>query len=195
MRLLRNLGVISILTLLSRIAGLAREILTAARLGAGPIADTFFQAMTIPNTFRRVLAEGAFNAAFVPLYARELEDKDRAEADRFASEALSFMQLLEGPPAGVERVFASIGQDSRHSGVVTVLSEAASSRLFPGWSMAYARTGKGQEESTLALTTQALNAYLPDALSPELHMLFVRFNTLSAFDGLLPKDGEVRTAR
>ncbi|MGY6661230.1 MAG: murein biosynthesis integral membrane protein MurJ [Glycocaulis sp.] len=91
MRLLRNLGVISILTLLSRIAGLAREILTAARLGAGPIADTFFQAMTIPNTFRRVLAEGAFNAAFVPLYARELEDKDRAEADRFASEALSFM--------------------------------------------------------------------------------------------------------
>lgn len=91
MRLLRNLGVISILTLLSRIAGLVREILTAARLGAGPIADTFFQAMTIPNTFRRVLAEGAFNSAFVPLYARELEEKDRAEADRFASEALSFM--------------------------------------------------------------------------------------------------------
>lgn len=91
MRLLRNLGVISLLTLISRVAGLAREILTAARLGAGPIADTFFQAMTIPNTFRRVLAEGAFNAAFVPLYARELEDKDRAEADRFASEALSFM--------------------------------------------------------------------------------------------------------
>ncbi|WP_429912780.1 murein biosynthesis integral membrane protein MurJ [Glycocaulis sp.] len=91
MRLLRNLGVISILTLVSRVAGLAREILTAARLGAGPVADTFFQAMTIPNTFRRVLAEGAFNAAFVPLYARQLEEKDRAEADRFASEALSFM--------------------------------------------------------------------------------------------------------
>lgn len=107
----------------------------------------------------------------------------------------NFMQLIEGPPAGVERVFASIGQDSRHSGVVTVLSEAASSRLFPGWSMAYARTGKGQEESTLALTTQALNACLPEALSPELHMLFVRFNTLSAFEGLLPKDDEARPAR
>lgn len=94
MRLLRNLGVISILTLLSRVAGLAREILTASRLGAGPIADTFFQAMTIPNTFRRVLAEGAFNAAFVPLYGRELEDSGRAEADRFASEALSFMATI-----------------------------------------------------------------------------------------------------
>jgi len=106
MRLLRNLGVISILTLLSRIAGLAREILTAARLGAGPIADTFFQAMTIPNTFRRVLAEGAFNAAFVPLYARELEDKDRAEADRFASEALSFMATFTALLVIVFQVFA-----------------------------------------------------------------------------------------
>jgi len=77
------------MTLLSRVAGFVREILTAAFLGAGPIADTFFQALTIPNTFRRVLAEGAFNAAFVPLYARELEGKGQEEADRFATEALS----------------------------------------------------------------------------------------------------------
>lgn len=91
MRLLRNLGVVSGMTLASRAFGLVREILTAARLGAGPVADTFFQALTIPNTFRRVLAEGAFNAAFVPLYARELEGADKAEADRFASEALSVL--------------------------------------------------------------------------------------------------------
>lgn len=91
MRLLRNLGVVSGMTLLSRIAGFVREILTAAYLGAGPVADTFFQALTIPNTFRRVLAEGAFNAAFVPLYARELEGKTQAEADRFATEALSVL--------------------------------------------------------------------------------------------------------
>ncbi len=89
MRLLRNLGVVSGMTLLSRVAGFVREILTAAFLGAGPVADTFFQAITIPNTFRRVLAEGAFNAAFVPLYARELEGADPGEADRFATEALS----------------------------------------------------------------------------------------------------------
>jgi len=89
MRLLRNLGVVSGMTLLSRVAGFVREILTAAYLGAGPVADTFFQALTIPNTFRRILAEGAFNAAFVPLYAKELEGKSREEADRFATEALS----------------------------------------------------------------------------------------------------------
>ncbi len=106
MRLLRNLGVISALTLLSRVAGLAREILTAARLGAGPVADTFFQAMTIPNTFRRVLAEGAFNAAFIPLYGRELEGKGREEADRFASEALSFMATITGILVIAFQIFA-----------------------------------------------------------------------------------------
>jgi putative peptidoglycan lipid II flippase len=91
MRLLRNLGVVSGLTLASRLLGMVREIFMAARLGAGPVADTFFQALTIPNTFRRVLAEGAFNSAFVPLYARELEGEIPSEADRFASQALSVL--------------------------------------------------------------------------------------------------------
>jgi hypothetical protein len=90
-RLLRNLGVVSGLTMASRVLGLARDVLMASRLGAGPLTDVFYQALTIPNTFRRVLAEGAFNAAFVPLYARELEGAGQAEAERFASEALSFM--------------------------------------------------------------------------------------------------------
>lgn len=89
MRLLRNAGVVSALTLASRLLGLVREMFTAAYLGAGPVADTFFQALTIPNTFRRVLAEGAFNAAFVPLYAGELEKHGKAEADAFMREALS----------------------------------------------------------------------------------------------------------
>lgn len=91
MRLFRNLGVVSAFTLASRILGLARESLMAGRLGAGPVADVFFQALVIPNTFRRVIAEGAFNAAFVPLYARELEGKGKDEADAFASEALSVL--------------------------------------------------------------------------------------------------------
>jgi len=90
-RLFRNLGVVSAFTLGSRILGLMRESLMAGRLGAGPVADVFFQALVIPNTFRRVLAEGAFNAAFVPLYARELEGKGKDEADAFASEALSVL--------------------------------------------------------------------------------------------------------
>ncbi len=91
MRLLRNLGVVSGFTLLSRVLGFAREILTAARLGAGPASDIFFQAFLIPNTFRRLLAEGAFNAAFVPLYAGKAEAEGREEADRFAREALSVL--------------------------------------------------------------------------------------------------------
>lgn len=91
MRLLRNLGVVSGFTLLSRVLGFAREILTAARLGAGPASDIFFQAFLIPNTFRRLLAEGAFTAAFVPLYAGRMEAEGQAEADRFAREAMSVL--------------------------------------------------------------------------------------------------------
>jgi putative peptidoglycan lipid II flippase len=58
------------LTLLSRVTGFARDIVLAAVLGAGPIADAFFVALRLPNHFRAIFAEGAFNAAFVPAYAR-----------------------------------------------------------------------------------------------------------------------------
>src|SRR5580700_198857 len=58
------------LTLLSRLTGFARDIILAAVLGAGPIADAFFVALRLPNHFRAIFAEGAFNAAFVPAYAR-----------------------------------------------------------------------------------------------------------------------------
>src|SRR5476651_1011310 len=57
-------------TLLSRITGFARDIALAAILGAGPVADAFFVALRLPNHFRAIFAEGAFNAAFVPAYAR-----------------------------------------------------------------------------------------------------------------------------
>ena len=56
-------------TLLSRLTGFARDILLAAIVGAGPIADAFFVALRLPNHFRAIFAEGAFNAAFVPAYA------------------------------------------------------------------------------------------------------------------------------
>src|ERR1041385_7633128 len=57
-------------TLLSRLAGFARDIMLAAGLGAGPVADAFFVALRLPNHFRAIFAEGAFNAAFIPAYAR-----------------------------------------------------------------------------------------------------------------------------
>lgn len=57
-------------TLLSRLTGFARDIMLAAILGAGPTADAFFVAFRLPNHFRAIFAEGAFNAAFIPAYAR-----------------------------------------------------------------------------------------------------------------------------
>src|SRR5271169_3428239 len=57
-------------TLVSRVTGFARDIMLAAILGAGPVADAFFVAFRLPNHFRAIFAEGAFNAAFVPAYAR-----------------------------------------------------------------------------------------------------------------------------
>jgi len=58
---------------LSRITGLMREMLVARYLGAGTVADAFFVAFRFPNMFRALFAEGAFNAAFVPLFAGKLE--------------------------------------------------------------------------------------------------------------------------
>src|SRR5262245_50202622 len=79
-------------TLLSRITGFARDIVLAAVLGAGPIADAFFVALRLPNHFRAIFAEGAFNAAFVPAYARIRQQGGADPARLFADRV--FMLLL-----------------------------------------------------------------------------------------------------
>src|SRR3569623_3091844 len=71
-------------TLLSRLTGFARDIMLAAILGAGPVADAFFVAFRLPNHFRAIFAEGAFNAAFVPAYARVRAQGGEARAGLFA---------------------------------------------------------------------------------------------------------------
>jgi len=73
MSLLRNTLTQSSLTMSSRILGFVRDILIAAKVGAGPIGDAFVTALMFPNLFRRIFAEGAFAQAFVPAYARTLE--------------------------------------------------------------------------------------------------------------------------
>ena len=75
----------------SRVLGFARDILIANFLGAGLITDAFVVAFRIPNLFRRLVAEGAFTAAFVPLFARELEESGEAAALRFGNQALALM--------------------------------------------------------------------------------------------------------
>ncbi len=96
MKLVQNSAVIGGMTLISRLLGFVREMLMAMVLGSGPMASAFVVAFRFPNLFRRWFAEGAFNAAFVPLYAGKLESRGREEADSFAREALSalFFALL-----------------------------------------------------------------------------------------------------
>lgn len=91
MRLLRSSAIVGVFTLASRLLGFVREILLAAAIGAGPIADAFFTAFQFPNLFRRVFAEGAFNSAFVPLYAGRVESEGEAEARAFARDVLSVL--------------------------------------------------------------------------------------------------------
>src|SRR6266851_4435698 len=84
-------------TLLSRLTGFARDIMLAAILGAGPVADAFFVAFRLPNHFRAIFAEGAFNAAFVPAYAHVHGEHGETSARLFASRIftlLFFSQLV-----------------------------------------------------------------------------------------------------
>ncbi len=71
MNLIKSTGTFGFFTLISRILGYFRDVLIAIYLGSGPIADAFFVAFRIPNTFRRLFSEGTFNAAFVPSYSSE----------------------------------------------------------------------------------------------------------------------------
>ncbi|MEL6234200.1 MAG: murein biosynthesis integral membrane protein MurJ [Pseudomonadota bacterium] len=79
-------------TMASRVLGFARDILMAAFLGAGPVAQAFVVAFTLPNLFRRFFAEGAFNTAFVPMFARRLEEG--TDAKGFAEEAFAALAAL-----------------------------------------------------------------------------------------------------
>ena len=94
MRLLKSTAIIGSLTLVSRLLGLVRDVLIARFLGAGLVSDAFFTAFKLPNVFRRMFAEGAFNAAFVPLYARRIEEEGEAAADEFAKEAMAALFVL-----------------------------------------------------------------------------------------------------
>lgn len=97
MSLGRAIATVGGFTLLSRIAGFVRDIVLSAVLGSGAIADAFIVAFKLPNLFRRLFAEGAFSAAFVPLFARELQGKGRDEALAFARQAQAALLLVLVP--------------------------------------------------------------------------------------------------
>ncbi|MFV0281117.1 MAG: murein biosynthesis integral membrane protein MurJ [Rhodoblastus sp.] len=89
--MIRNLLSVGGFTLLSRITGFVRDIVLAATLGAGAMNDAFVVALRLPNHFRAIFGEGAFNAAFVPSYARVLETTGPAEAKRFSSRIFTLL--------------------------------------------------------------------------------------------------------
>jgi putative peptidoglycan lipid II flippase len=91
-------------TLLSRLTGFARDIMLAAILGAGPVADAFFVALRLPNHFRAIFAEGAFNAAFVPAYAH-LYGKSEASAKLFANRIFTLLFSAQVALLGVAWLF------------------------------------------------------------------------------------------
>src|SRR5690554_7608833 len=78
-------------TMASRILGFVREALVAGTLGAGPVTDAFYAAFRFPNLFRRVFAEGAFNTAFIPLFAKEMEGGGNKAAREFAEAVLAVL--------------------------------------------------------------------------------------------------------
>jgi putative peptidoglycan lipid II flippase len=114
MALVRSVATVGGYTMLSRVTGFARDMLMAAMLGAGPVSDAFFVAFKLPNFFRRLFAEGAFNAAFVPLFAGRLHQDGELGARDFAEEVASvlvpilflFVTLLQIAMPWVMLIFA-----------------------------------------------------------------------------------------
>ena len=94
--MIRGAFTVGLWTMASRILGFVRDILIAAILGTGPIADAFFVALRLPNLFRRLFGEGAFNAAFVPSIATILHREGLEAATSFAEEATAVMAFWLG---------------------------------------------------------------------------------------------------
>src|SRR6186713_720891 len=96
--MIRRIATVGGLTLISRLTGFLRDVVMAAVLGAGPLADAFFVAFRLPNHFRAIFAEGAFAAAFVPAYARIREqggpDTARLFGDRIFTLLLASQIVL-----------------------------------------------------------------------------------------------------
>ncbi len=91
MSIARNIATVGSATLLSRLLGFIRDVGIAAVLGAGVLSDAYFAALQIPNLFRRLLAEGALNSAFVPMWLRIRDESGRAGTRRFGEDILGAM--------------------------------------------------------------------------------------------------------
>ncbi|MGH7013264.1 MAG: murein biosynthesis integral membrane protein MurJ [Stellaceae bacterium] len=94
MALLRSVATVGGYTMMSRVLGFVRDMLTAQFLGAGPVADAFFVALRLPNLFRSFFAEGAFSAAFVPIFAGMIAKEGHKPARLFAEDAMAMLTTV-----------------------------------------------------------------------------------------------------
>src|SRR6187401_1692205 len=94
MTLYRGFATVGGMTIISRVLGFFRDVLIAAVLGTGAVADAFFVAFRVPNMFRRLFAEGAFDSAFIPLFAKRHHDDGPNAAQAFAGQALAGLTLI-----------------------------------------------------------------------------------------------------
>lgn len=137
MSLIKNVGTIGGLTAISRVFGFVRDMLFARLFGAGLAADAFQLAFTLPNTFRRLFAEGAFSVAFVPMYSRKLHGEDgEQQAAVFANDVLSvFVWVLFGFSllciAGMEAIVWVLAREYQHVPGKFELSVTLSRITFP----------------------------------------------------------------
>src|SRR5579871_5687074 len=105
MSLVRASATIGSLTLVSRVLGFVRDMMIASLLGAGILSDAFFVAFKIPNFMRQLFAEGAFNAAFLPLYAGTRATEGEEKARVLAEEAHSALVLVLVIVSGLGVIF------------------------------------------------------------------------------------------
>ncbi|MBV9631726.1 MAG: lipid II flippase MurJ, partial [Xanthobacteraceae bacterium] len=140
MSVVRDVTSVGSATLASRLLGFLRDMGIAAVLGAGPLSDAYFAALQIPNLFRRLVADGALNAAFVPAWMRTRQSG--GDADRFTWNVLAVNALVLGLVALICIVFAPTvvmlllpgfdDDDTRFGTAVTLLRLAAPYVIIAG---------------------------------------------------------------
>ena len=131
MSVARNTAVQASLTLASRILGLVRDVILAAKIGAGPVGDAWATAQQFPNLFRRIFAEGAFASAFVPAYARTLEAEGPEAAQKVAQDALRVLFAMTAALTILAQIFmpwvlliihGGQADDAEHYGLAVMLT-------------------------------------------------------------------------
>ena len=137
---LRSITTVGGYTIGSRLFGFVREVLTASFLGAGATADALAIAIKVPSFFRRLFAEGAFNASFVPLFAGLLATKGKEEARMFAEQILTLwvgvlFLLILGVELSLPFLMPLLFQDFNQRLVVSIMLLNLVALLFPLFSL------------------------------------------------------------